>query len=373
MADKLSIEEFAAEIKKRRPDLASIPNDTLVGKTLGAAPELKEFVNLDTAMPAPEGILSQLFGHLGVQKSDPATPMVGISPAGMPIMNGAQPSVASEGAAQSLLGMGKTVAATPGALWDAFKLGTGGPATLLSGLRDAYQGAKSGASNMASTLTNPPPPESSQWPQVQQQAGGMLASAELPNAVAGAGQAISPLVRALGEAFPSADRAGANLNQVRQAAATVPVDLSNANNVIDRASELRDTGHGPLSAGMRKLIAAQQPTTGDFAGTPVTMQPDPINYPESFDFASAAKKLASRERQAQTGMMQAQVKQFAGALQDANRAAATQVGMGDLFDSAMKEYSQAKSLENAMTVAKKYAVRAAIGAGLYGGYRELTK
>ncbi len=76
MAEKLSIEQFAAEIKKRRPDLANIPNDTLVGKTLGAAPELKEFVNLDTAMPAPEGIIGQLFGHLGVQKSDPATPNI---------------------------------------------------------------------------------------------------------------------------------------------------------------------------------------------------------------------------------------------------------------------------------------------------------
>lgn len=172
------------------------------------------------------------------------------------------------------------------------------------------------------------------------------------------------------DSLPSADRAGAKLGQIRQAAENVPTDPTAPNAVIARAQELTDAGHGPLSAGMRKYIAAQKPTSGTFMGAPVTMAADPINYPESFDFASAAKKLSSRESSAQTGMMKSQVKQFAGALQDANRAAADQVGMGSMFDDAMKEYRQAKSIENAQAIAKKYAVKAAIGTALAGALYE---
>lgn len=360
MADQLSIEEFAAKIKERRPDLANIPNDVLVGKTLGAAPELKEFVNLDTTMPAPEGIISSLFGHLGVQRQDPAGPS--------PIANPLQPSVTSEGAAQSLTGMGKALIGLPGAIMSMLPTGENNARMI-----QALMGAGSAAAHPVQTVqqANLGNPEAPAWQGLQQAAGANLVASELPNAIEGA--ITSPMAKALMGAIPSADRAGANLNTIRQAAANVPVDLTDANTIIGRAEQLRDTGHGPLSAGMRKMVAAQQPQVGSFAGTQVTMAPDPILYPESFDFASAAKKLASRERQAQTGMMQGQVKQFAGALQDANRAAADQVGMGPLFDSAMKEYSQAKTLENAVKIAKKYAVRAAIGGALYGGYRELTK
>src|SRR2546425_9268990 len=47
MADQYSIQEFAAKIRERRPDLANIPDMTLVGKTLAAAPELKQFLKTE--------------------------------------------------------------------------------------------------------------------------------------------------------------------------------------------------------------------------------------------------------------------------------------------------------------------------------------
>lgn len=47
MPDTLSINEFAAKVKERRPDLASIPDGTLVGKMLAAAPELKDVVRME--------------------------------------------------------------------------------------------------------------------------------------------------------------------------------------------------------------------------------------------------------------------------------------------------------------------------------------
>lgn len=198
---------------------------------------------------------------------------------------------------------------------------------------------------------------------------------EMQQGATGAGQfaAAIPVVegaRGLGgaaaDAMPNATRAGNKLGQIRAAAENVPTDPTSANAVIARAQELTDAGHGPLSAGMRKYVTAQKPTAGNFMGAPIEMGADPINYPESFDFASAAKKLSSRESSAQTGMMKSQVKQFAGALQDANRAAADQVGMGQMFDDAMKEYRQAKTIENATAVAKKYALRATLTTALLG-------
>ena len=138
MPEQLSIKDFAAKIRERRPDLASVSDDLLVGKTLESAPQLKQFVNLDTTVPAPEGILSQLFGHLGVQKHDP-----GIATMGNPSMlmgnvpSLTQPSVASEGAAQSLVGMGQALKAAPGAAMDAAGVMTD-PMKMLSFILSAH-------------------------------------------------------------------------------------------------------------------------------------------------------------------------------------------------------------------------------------------
>jgi anti-sigma factor RsiW len=74
--------------------------------------------------------------------------------------------------------------------------------------------------------------------------------------------------------------------------------------------------------------------------------------------------------------MQAQVAEFASAMKDANREAAVKVGMGEIYDAAMKEYRQAKTLQEASDVLKKWAPRVAIralqgltvGAGAAAGY-----
>ena len=75
-------------------------------------------------------------------------------------------------------------------------------------------------------------------------------------------------------------------------------------------------------------------------------------------------------------VMKAQVSKFSQAMKDANRGAAESIGMGDLYDSAMKEYRQAKTISEAADTVKKWSVRAALGAvGLKAGYslwNELT-
>ncbi len=77
-------------------------------------------------------------------------------------------------------------------------------------------------------------------------------------------------------------------------------------------------------------------------------------------------------------MMRGQVKQFAKALQDSNREAAVKLGMGEEFDSAMREYrlaSMKDSTIDALAKAlKNRTIQAAVGGGAaYGAYRALSK
>lgn len=183
----------------------------------------------------------------------------------------------------------------------------------------------------------------------------------------------APLLAPLRGLIPSTESAGAKFNIVREAAKDVAVNTEEPYKIIQRAKELEATGHGPLSPGMTKLETALQPARLNVGGAEVLVNPPPITYPTSFDFASAAKNPSVLEKTSQSGMMSGQVKQFAGALQDANREAAAKVGMGQMFDEAMKEYSQAKSIEDAGQVLKKYGSIAAATAALGAvGYKAVS-
>ena len=80
--------------------------------------------------------------------------------------------------------------------------------------------------------------------------------------------------------------------------------------------------------------------------------------------------------------MQCLVSQFAGALKDANRGAADEVGMGAEYDAAMKQYAgaanRAKFLANLKdfatnAVVKHVAEGVGIGAAGAAGYKLLSK
>jgi len=199
-----------------------------------------------------------------------------------------------------------------------------------------------------------------------------LVGAAIPGGAATEGMGLlegiknSPLVSAISSLIPSKARAGANLEAIRDALQNKAPDLSQAYNTVQRAKELSLAGHGPISTGMNVLDQAMQPATLDAMGTPITVNPSQIKYPQSFDMASAAKNAASGELQGMTGMMQAQVKQFASALQQGNRQLATENGLGGLFDEAMKEYRQAKTLEDATKIAVNWGKKAAIVSALAG-------
>lgn len=174
----------------------------------------------------------------------------------------------------------------------------------------------------------------------------------------------APMVSSAINALPNASRAGANFQQVMGKAKDVPLNLGAADDVALRARELRETG-ATLPKVIRDYIKAREsaPT---------------MTYGTGRDFASNAGALSARETTAMTPAMKAQVNKLAAALKDSNRTAAQSVGMGQVYDDAMREYgramSQKKAYEAIVKALKKYGVQAAIGTGVgYGTYKALAE
>ncbi len=185
----------------------------------------------------------------------------------------------------------------------------------------------------------PPPPGSPEWSQAAEGQGTNLGGLLLPEILAkGVPKAI--------QAIPSKARAVANLDTIMASAKNIPLDLTEANNIIDRSIEISKRGGSPLPKPMSDLRAAQAQ--------------GPVTFEAGKDFASSASSQSIEEKAAIKGQMKSQVAQFAKAVRGANRAAAEQVGMGNLYDQFVKEYSRAASLANKATVMKEILVKAAI-------------
>lgn len=168
--------------------------------------------------------------------------------------------------------------------------------------------------------------------------------------------------------LPSTVRAGKKFEQIMAAAGDLPIDTAQAEEVAARALELSQRGSSlpKVFGNFIKNRAAKPVKMG--GGTKFQMPPDPMTYSVGRDFASNAGALSTTERTAMNAKMQAQVAKLADALKQANRGPADQVGMGRLYDEAMKEYAQAKRLADALAATKKFAKKAApiAGAGFLG-------
>lgn len=165
----------------------------------------------------------------------------------------------------------------------------------------------------------------------------------------------SPAAQAIKSIYgkiPTTAKAGQKFEQVMGAAKDVPIDLTNADEAIARAKELRQRG-STLPKVLNDYIKNR-------AAGAVNM-PNPMTYEVGRDFASNAGALSIRETTAMNAKMQRQVAEFADAMKTANREAAAKVGMGELYDQAMKEYHQAKNLIAAGKIVKKGAVEAILG------------
>lgn len=168
--------------------------------------------------------------------------------------------------------------------------------------------------------------------------------------------------RGLNRLIPSTERAGQNFQKVLQTAKDVPINTTDAANVVTRAQELASRGSAlpKVMKDFAKTTALPKSGVGPL---------QPVNYGEGRDFASNAGRLSIAERMNTNGDMGRQVKLLAKSLNDANEDAADRAGVGDAYRSAMKEYRQAKQLKMAGAVAGT----AAVGAMKLGAATELAK
>lgn len=160
-------------------------------------------------------------------------------------------------------------------------------------------------------------------------------------------------------AIPKEARAAARFDQVLAKAKDVPISTTLPDAVLARAQELRQRG-----SQMPKVLSdyMKNRKEGKFMGQPVPAEP--MTYEVGRDFASNAGALSTKEITAMNAKMQRQVAKFSQAMKDANREAAVKVGMGDVYDQAMKEYSRAKSIADKKAIIKKHAGKWALTVGL---------
>lgn len=180
MPEQVSVQEFARKIRERRPDLAHIPDITLVGKTLHAAPNLREYVDM-----------SQL-------------PGMDQPPSNAPDDRTAF-QVASDQAANVIKGIPQAITGIPSALGSLYDVGK-------NALTGNFSGAASGAGQMVKGALSPlttsargagaliapnsvGAPNQQEWEGAAQGAGAMLGAAELPNLLSGVKAGVSRLGR----------------------------------------------------------------------------------------------------------------------------------------------------------------------------------
>jgi len=164
------------------------------------------------------------------------------------------------------------------------------------------------------------------------------------------GHGISDTIRMI----PRAGRAGETLNAVAKVAGDVPADTSKIAPIIRRAVELKEHGAGTLPPPLRMFEKNY-------------VRPNaPITFNEMRDFGSTSGRLSAKAQKAMSPLMKGQLKQFAGAVDEANRAAAESVGQGEKYAQGINEYRRAMKMRD---FGKKAAGATAAAAIPYGGYR----
>ena len=233
-------------------------------------------------------------------------------------------------------------------------------------VKGAFHGVVDPVTNYISSLVAGKPDQAAT-------AGGQILTQTIP-AVYGTAEGAAKIgigaKNAIQAALPNEARAGANLEAIKQAAGNVPIDTGAVEAIAARAQELRQRG-ASMPKVINDFIKNRKPAL-DESGAPIP--PDPMTYNVGRDFASNAGRLSADEASRMIPPMKAQVAQFAQALKDANREAAVKVGMGDLYDSAIKEYRNAKTISDAKDILKKYSIAAipyaakglVIGGAAYG-------
>jgi len=312
----------------------------------------------------------------------PVTPQMypGRGPTGTEVMQD-QAAEVLKGIPQAVTGIPGAAKAIGGAAWDALSGNYAGAnqagKQMLGGMAQPFTTSAQGLGALiAPQSVNAPSDES--WKQAAQGAGAMLGSAELPNAIAGAGKALSPLAQALYDRIPSKALAGQKFQAINAQMGSTPASLTGVDAAASDALQLaggKDIGGGRvIGTGstapkvLRDYIAQQN-------------SGNPIDFETARQFQSKAGSLSAAEKMTTDAPMKAKISGLAKALAESNRSDAVAAGMGDVYDSAMRQYRQGAKLSSIKqaiaTGLQKHAVEAAIGGAAagtaYGIYKAATK
>lgn len=274
MPEQVSVQQFAAKIRERRPDLANIPDVTLVAKTLAAAPNLKEYVDL-TALPGTEkgAFESPKYGPTGPN----ATEMV------------------SEQAANVLKGIPQAVTGIPAAAKSVFNIlksglsGNAGQAVSQTGdlVKGALQPFTTTARGVGALAGVSEAPTDEEFATAAQGAGAMLGAAELPNVVSGLKQGAFSAIRGRFSKVPETmmSRAADARALVQDRPAGVPITTTEA---VKQAVRPIVNAGASVTENIAKYIAAKR-DAGIPIGqmlvppeeAPITGTPSNVRYAET--------------------------------------------------------------------------------------------
>jgi len=178
----------------------------------------------------------------------------------------------------------------------------------------------------------------SPWRGAKELAGGALQAFEIPSLIAGPGVADAAM-----DAIPSAARAGRTLEDIRNAAHDVPVELKNTQPALERFEELTQRGgkrSKPFTQLYKRVVNAEPDQI-----------PNPFYFPEARDFytnVTDAARQTPLQKIMGRGMKPTMLRQAtavrSGLNQDLTNAAES-VGRGEDYAKAMKEYAQAKKIQ----------------------------
>lgn len=170
------------------------------------------------------------------------------------------------------------------------------------------------------------------------------------------------LIRSAAKLIPSTERAGQAFSELEKTIGNHPVGISsNLSKAVNELWAARETTNTNIPQTVRKLIDRIDPFTGG----------GELTYKEARAFSSEIGNLAAADKTAMTANTARLVGNLDKALTESIQETADLAGEGQKLGSAMKEYYRAMSIRRLSDSAKKWAFRAALGAGGYKIFKEL--
>ncbi len=177
-------------------------------------------------------------------------------------------------------------------------------------------------------------------PELTQLARQKIAYSNTPQRIGGgietAAEIALPLVRGVGM-VPTTTRAGRTFQTVMSAAKDVPLDVAGPGNAALEIQQLGSRGGTTPRAVTQFMRRITDPAQS------------PMTYQEGRDWASNISRLSADEYNRLTPVIKKAMGNFRTELSGSLRGAADTVGQGEAYQNAMKEYAQAKQIQDVLS------------------------